>query len=370
MRKKRTVGGAEAAVLVARGRARECLARVEETRTWIARERDAMGSLTAALTGHATNAALLLGDLDTAERLADEGYRLDGQFGTWTRAILEFGALKARVLRLRGRLGDALSWARDTAARLPTRSALAGTCLGELAHAHALLGDVDTAEEVLARAEAAGMPIGPSVVVPLRLARTWTQAGRGDVARAVELCLEIAETALPCDVPIVLHDVVRLGRPDLVAGRLAAVGVEGPLVALFAQHAVARDGAELDAVSAGFERLGLLLYAAEAAAQAAARYRASGLSRGARAAETRAWHLAQRCQGARTLALMDLEVPGLTPRQREIAVLAAQGLTNREIAERLVVSVRTVANTLYAIYDKTGVNDRTALTALLNRPPA
>ncbi|MGP3915185.1 response regulator transcription factor [Nonomuraea sp. 10N515B] len=67
---------------------------------------------------------------------------------------------------------------------------------------------------------------------------------------------------------------------------------------------------------------------------------------------------------------MDLEVPGLTPRQREIAVLAAQGLTNREIAERLVVSVRTVANTLYAIYDKTGVNDRTALTALLNRPPA
>lgn len=55
------------------------------------------GQLTAALTGHATNAALLLGDQDTAERLADEGYRLDGQFGTWTRAILEFGALKASV---------------------------------------------------------------------------------------------------------------------------------------------------------------------------------------------------------------------------------------------------------------------------------
>ncbi|MEW1848017.1 helix-turn-helix transcriptional regulator, partial [Nonomuraea angiospora] len=205
-------------------------------------------------------------------------------------------------------------------------------------------------------------------VVPLRLARAWTLAGRGDAAGAVELCLESAEGALPCDVPFLLHDVVRLGRADLVSARLAALDVAGPLVALFARHAAARDGAELDAVSEGFERLGLLLYAAEAAARAAARYRESGLARGARAAQTRAWRLAHRCQGARTLALMDLDVPSLTPRQREIAVLAAQGLTNREIAARLVVSVRTVANTLYAVYDKTGVNDRAALAALLNRP--
>jgi DNA-binding CsgD family transcriptional regulator len=365
----RATGVAEAAVLAARGRAAECLTRTAELRAEIVREPDSMGSLTASLIGNATSSALLLGDLDAAERLADEGYGLNGEFGSWGRAIVEFGTFQARVLRLRGRLADALARARDAAARLPARSMLAGSCLGELAHASALLGDVAAAEQALARAEATGLPIGPSVVVPLRLAQAWTLVERGDVAGAVELCLEAAECALPCDVPFALHDVVRLGRPELVAARLAAGEVEGPLVALFARHAAARDGAELDAVSAGFERLGLLLHAAEAAAHAAARYREAELSRGARTAETRAWRLTQRCQGARTLALLDLDVPGLTPRQREIALLAARGLTNREIAERLVVSVRTVANTLYAIYDKTGVNDRTDLADLLNRPP-
>ncbi|MFD0664431.1 response regulator transcription factor [Thermocatellispora tengchongensis] len=110
----------------------------------------------------------------------------------------------------------------------------------------------------------------------------------------------------------------------------------------------------------------MTLYAAEASARAAAAYREAGLTRSARAAETRAWSLSRRCQGARTPALLGLEVPGLTPRQREVALLAAQGLTNREIAARLVVSIRTVANTLYAVYEKTGVNDRAALAALLN----
>lgn len=363
----RMLAVAEVAVSAAQGRAAECLARAAEIRAGLVREPDGMRSLAATLTGNAAHAALLLGDLDAAERLADEGYGLDGQFGTWTRALLEFGSLKARVLRLRGRMADALSWARDTAARLPGRSVQAGLCLGELAHAYALLGEPAAAEQALERAEATGTPIGPSGVVPLRLARAWTLAGRGDAAGAVELCLETAEGALPCDVPFLLHDVVRLGRADLVSARLAALDMDGPLVALFARHAAARDGAELDAVSEGFERLGLLLYAAEAAAQAVARYRGSGLVRGARAAQTRAWRLAQRCQGGRTLALVDLDVPSLTPRQREIAVLAAQGLTNREIAARLVVSVRTVANTLYAVYDKTGVNDREALAALLNR---
>ncbi|MET7328914.1 LuxR C-terminal-related transcriptional regulator [Nonomuraea sp. NPDC005650] len=363
----RMISGAEAAVLVARGRAAECLAHVAEIGAGLAKEPDVMRSLSAALTGHATHAALLLGDLDTAERLAGEGHGLEGPFHTWTRANLEFGTWMARVLRLRGRVADALGWARDTAARLPERSVLAGSCLGELAHAFALLGEVGAAEQALERAEATGTPIGPSVVLPARLARVWTLAGRGDAAGAVELCLETAEDALPCDVPFLLHDVVRLGRPDLVSARLAALDVAGPLVALFARHSAARDGAEFDAVSEGFERLGLLLYAAEAAAQAAARFRESGLARGTRAAQTRAWRLSRRCQGARTLALMDLDVPSLTPRQREIAVLAAQGLTNREIAERLVVSVRTVANTLYAVYDKTGVNDRAALAALLSR---
>ncbi|MFB9476659.1 helix-turn-helix transcriptional regulator [Nonomuraea salmonea] len=91
----------------------------------------------------------------------------------------------------------------------------------------------------------------------------------------------------------------------------------------------------------------------------------SGEPRRATGAETRAWTLMRRCQGARTPALVGLSLPGLTPRQQEIATLAAQGLSNREIAARLVLSVRTVANTLYAVHEKIGTPDRKALAEVL-----
>jgi DNA-binding NarL/FixJ family response regulator len=51
----------------------------------------------------------------------------------------------------------------------------------------------------------------------------------------------------------------------------------------------------------------------------------------------------------------------LTAREREIAQLAAGGATNREIADSLHVSVRTVENHLAAIYKKLGIGSRTDL---------
>ena len=44
----------------------------------------------------------------------------------------------------------------------------------------------------------------------------------------------------------------------------------------------------------------------------------------------------------------------LTPQEREIALLAATGLTNREIAARLYMSHRTVSSHLYRIFPKLG----------------
>ena len=59
----------------------------------------------------------------------------------------------------------------------------------------------------------------------------------------------------------------------------------------------------------------------------------------------------------------------LTDREREVVRLAASGLTNRDIAERLFVSVRTVTTHLYRSYSKLGVNDREHLAALLDTDP-
>jgi two-component system nitrate/nitrite response regulator NarP len=56
----------------------------------------------------------------------------------------------------------------------------------------------------------------------------------------------------------------------------------------------------------------------------------------------------------------------LAPRERQIAELVAQGLRNREIADRLAMSEGTVKVYLHGIYQKVGVENRTGL-ALLSR---
>jgi DNA-binding NarL/FixJ family response regulator len=53
----------------------------------------------------------------------------------------------------------------------------------------------------------------------------------------------------------------------------------------------------------------------------------------------------------------DHAVP-LTPREREVATLVTQGLTNREIAERLYLSERTAQNHVQHILTKLGLPNR------------
>jgi DNA-binding CsgD family transcriptional regulator len=55
------------------------------------------------------------------------------------------------------------------------------------------------------------------------------------------------------------------------------------------------------------------------------------------------------------------EFRGLTEREREVAALIAQGKSNREIAERLVVTVRTVEAHITRILDKLGFKSRTEI---------
>ena len=57
----------------------------------------------------------------------------------------------------------------------------------------------------------------------------------------------------------------------------------------------------------------------------------------------------------------------LTPQQRQIVRLASDGLTNREIADRLFLSPRTVSSHLYRSYPKLGVADRTQAALLAVR---
>ena len=58
-----------------------------------------------------------------------------------------------------------------------------------------------------------------------------------------------------------------------------------------------------------------------------------------------------------------LEAHGVTAREREIATLLAHGLTNPEIAARLVLSLYTVQDHIKNLFEKTGVSSRQELVA-------
>jgi DNA-binding CsgD family transcriptional regulator len=75
-----------------------------------------------------------------------------------------------------------------------------------------------------------------------------------------------------------------------------------------------------------------------------------------------------RAAGARPRRLALLGTDALTPAERRVAVLAAEGLINARIAERLFVSEKTVEGHLTRVYQKLGRQTRTDLKELLKPP--
>lgn len=63
-------------------------------------------------------------------------------------------------------------------------------------------------------------------------------------------------------------------------------------------------------------------------------------------------------------------VDRLTPQQQQIARLVAEGLSNKEVAQRFYLSPRTVDNHLRSIFSKLGLTSRTQLAALIVREAA
>ncbi|MFC5753970.1 LuxR C-terminal-related transcriptional regulator [Actinomadura rugatobispora] len=329
-----------------------------------ARWRDEVPIVMPVLAQARTVAHLFAGEVGEGLAATAAGLDLVEEFGRWNRVEASFCGWRAHLHRLRGDLAEAVRWARDGAARIGGRSAMfAGLCFGELASAEAQRGRAGEAEEALRRAEDLARPAWHGVEFSLALARPWVLAARGQTGEAVSAALAAADDAeargLRGYAMFALHDTVRLGAADRAAARLTALAsqMDGPLAPLCAHHATAaaaRDAKALATASESFEALGMLLYAAEAAAQGSA--------------AARARTLAERCGNPLTPALTSLAAPQLTSRQREIARLAAQGLSNREIADRLSISIRTVGNHLVMIYERLGTSDRESLARLFTNP--
>jgi DNA-binding CsgD family transcriptional regulator len=315
------------------------------------------------------------GYLDDAQEVAEAGYRASVRTdnaaaqGLWALAL-------GHVACERGRVRSATRTLREAASLLRNPPAIYFVwCLGYLAQTAALAGDLDTARAALA--EAAALRSDSFQVFDCELARgeAWTLARQGNAAAGAEVALRAAEVAEKCGqhafAALAAHDAARLGAAVPAAGQLARLAslVDGDIVPVMSTHAAAvanGDAKLLERASVSFEDLGWRLLAAEAAAEAMVRFDADGYGDRARANRVRAQGLAATCEGARTAPLLSLEgVTGLSLREREIASLAADGLTNREIAGRLHLSVRTVDNHLHRAYTKLGVTGRDELPLVL-----
>jgi DNA-binding CsgD family transcriptional regulator len=66
--------------------------------------------------------------------------------------------------------------------------------------------------------------------------------------------------------------------------------------------------------------------------------------------------------GAPRVAQPAVNSAGLTAREIDVLRLVAQGLTDAQVADRLIISRRTVSTHLSAIYGKLQVNSRSAAT--------
>jgi DNA-binding CsgD family transcriptional regulator len=205
------------------------------------------------------------------------------------------------------------------------------------------------------------------------IAKAWLAAGQGAVSEAIVVSLAAAETARSngqfAPEVMCLQTATQFGERSCGPRLRELAGiVEGPRAGVAARFAEAlhdSDGAELAAVSVEFEDMGDLIAAVDAAAHAALAYRHKDLRGSALGCSARAEALAEQC-GARTATLRKAaERLPLTDREREIVMLIGQGLSNRDIATRLTLSVRTVESHIYKAMAKTGTSNRDELAGLL-----
>jgi DNA-binding CsgD family transcriptional regulator len=252
-------------------------------------------------------------------------------------------------------------------------------CYAVMALALALAGVADKATETLAELDVLGLPTDMEYEVEVLQARAWAWASAGDMATArknLEVAVDLGrEVGDLLGTSRALHGLARLGRARQVAAQLGELAerVDGELTQArlaYALAAAARDSHLLEEAAGRFEEIGALLYAAEALGESAVHSRREGQTRDAAAAQQKAARLLAHCEGAVTPFVRAIGARAqLTPAELDTALQAATGSTDKQIAELMNLSVRTVENRLHRAYQKLGVAHRRELADALRDLP-
>ncbi|MFD3330519.1 response regulator transcription factor [Streptomyces sp. NPDC058701] len=294
----------------------------------------------------------------------------------------------ARALWLAGRVASARTWWAEAAvlARGTEHGFGLRLALGGVIACAALLGDLAAAET--AAKEFNYLTERPGLLsAEEELGIAWLHAARGDCEEACRvlegMAAQARERGQAAAEAMCLTDIARLGGAAAVSDRLTALATvcDGDLMPARVRMSASlarQNGDGLMEAAKQFKAVGADLMAAEAAAAAAGAWRRCGEPRKAAAATQRAAVWAAQCENART-PLLDTHATMalLTPREREVAVLAATGHPSKDIAAHMQLSARTVDNHLQRVYAKFGLTTRRDLSSVLQdatltalRPPA
>jgi DNA-binding CsgD family transcriptional regulator len=308
-------------------------------------------------------ALLFRGDLTDAEAEAGEAFQACREWGF--RLLHAFVYLQAEAVMAQGRLDDA--WMLLTAAD-PGESTAGDAPIYSLRNTRARLrirrGDLAGGLDELLAAGRAFTEIGGRnpAFMPWRSQAALALLQHGRAQEAGPLAEEELELARLWGAPRALGAALR-------AAGLVAGGKEGLALLQEAVEVLSDSPARLEQAKARTE-LGAALRRANRRAKAREQLRRAvelaticGATPLAARAESELLATGAR---PRRMALSGLE--SLTPSERRVAELAAAGPTNREIAQALFVTPKTVEVHLSHVYRKLGISSRSQLAGALGEP--
>lgn len=356
----------------------------------------------AELVGMAAMSSLWIERFERTERIVGRMVAIARAAGAVSRVIYPLD-VRSQLHWRRGRwtaayadADESVRLARETGQRGALALALAGLCRVE-----AGTGRIEQArahgEEGIALSETAA---GAATVLHSLAALGFTEltAGRAEVAvnlleraDAIDRELPLGEPALTMYAPDLVEALVRAGRRDAAARALSrlqegaertggawahAAAARGRLL-LASDDEIDRLGAEAlawhDRVAMPFERSRTELVLGERLRRARRRADARApLERALRALAqlgAEPWAARARTElvatGGRAGVREAPPIEELTPHELQVALLVAEGGTNREVGAALFLSAKTIEHHLSAIYRKLGLRSRTQLAALL-----
>jgi DNA-binding CsgD family transcriptional regulator len=319
-------------------------------------------------------ACRLTGHIDefvsTARQLADSARNIPGL------AYANLASLLGNAELARGAVADGARLVHEAVAGVQMHAVTTGlrpASYFALAEAHAKLGQAAEANDAAVAASSCVPPGFLFMETALSLAGGWALAASGHLTEGVASAQEAARVARDRNQPT--HELACIQAAtqwgDASQAERATELAEAlslPLadaVALHARTLLAGDGEGLLSASAAYRRIGDRAAAADAAAQASVAFTESQQRKRGLYAAAVASELADECGGLCTPALRTPAGLKLSGRQRDVVELVVAGLSNRDIAERLVMSVRTVEGHVYRACQRVGAQSRDELASIV-----